>query len=364
VDVLRVRMVTGQIPEDFAKNAERFAHTFGVSAVRVRPGRKPGLVLVTMVRRDPLTALVDPLPVVASPEFRALPLGTREDGRPYELRLFGTQVLVAGATGAGKGSVIWSFVRSLTGGVASGHVKLWAFDPKGGMELGPGLGLFDRFACEDYAAMADLLEQAVDLARQRAAQLRGRTRQHLPTVGEPLLVLVIDELAALTAYLADRKLKERIRAALGVLLTQGRAVGVHVLAAIQDPRKEVLPFRDLFPTRIGLRLAEASQVDLVLGDGMRERGALCDRIPQSVPGLGYVVLDGDPTPVRVRFSYLTDTHIRDLAETYGQPRLRVIDGTTIPTPRQPHDHDHDDQEHERERMPGGIRSDQFERWAA
>ena len=326
VDVLAVRMVTGQIPEDFAKNAERFAHTFGVAGVRVRPGNKPGLVVVTMVRRDPLSALVEPLPVVAAPDFRALPLGLREDGRPYELRLFGTQVLVAGATGAGKGSVLWSFVRALAGGVASGQVRLWGFDPKGGMELGPGLPLFDRFACEDYEHMADLLDEAVQVARARAVQLRGRTRQHVPTEAEPLLVLVVDELAALTAYLADRKLKERIRSALGVLLTQGRAVGVHVLAALQDPRKEVLPFRDLFPTRIGLRLAEASQVDLVLGDGMRERGALCDRIPQAAPGVGYVVLDGDPTPVRVRFSYLTDTHIRDTAATYGQPRLHVIDG--------------------------------------
>jgi S-DNA-T family DNA segregation ATPase FtsK/SpoIIIE len=57
---------------------------------------------------------------------------------------------------------------------------------------------------------------------------------------------------------------------------------------------------------------------------MRERGALCDRIPQALPGVGYVVLDGDPTPVRVRFSYLHDQQIRDMARTYG--RLRVIDG--------------------------------------
>lgn len=331
VDVLLVRMVTGQIPEDFSAKAERFAHTFGVAGVRVRPHQRPGWVYLTMVRRDPLGGLVAPLPVAEEPDYRALPLGVREDGKPYELRLFGTQVLIAGATGAGKGSVIWSLVRSLAGGVASGHVQLWGFDPKGGMELGPGRELFAQFACEDYPAMADLLDRAVQVAQQRAGRLRGRTRQHEPTPAEPLLVLIVDELAALTAYLADRKLKERIRAALGVLLTQGRAVGVHVVAALQDPRKEVLPFRDLFPTRIGLRLAESSQVDLVLGDGMRERGALCDRVPQSMPGVGYVVLDGDPTPVRVRFSYLDDHHIRDLAGTHGQPRLRVVDGHTTDT---------------------------------
>jgi S-DNA-T family DNA segregation ATPase FtsK/SpoIIIE len=356
VDVLLVRMVTGQLPQDFAKMSERFAHTFGVAGVRVRPHTRPGLVWLTLLRRDPLASVVAPLPVTATPDYRALPLGVREDGQRYELRLFGTQVLIAGATGSGKGSVLWSLVRALAGGVGSGQVKLWGFDPKGGMELGPGLGLFDRFACDDYPGMVDLLEQAVELAQTRAACLRGRTRQHEPTVAEPLYVLVIDELAALTAYIGDRKLKERIRTALPLLLSQGRAVGVHVIAAIQDPRKEVLPFRDLFPTRIGLRLAEASQVDLVLGDGMRERGALCDRIPQSVPGLGYVVLDGDPTPVRVRFSYLDDGHIRDLADTYGQPRLRVIDGTTVPTPRQPH-HDHDQDQDVSD-------SQRFERWAA
>lgn len=327
VDVLLVRMVTGQLPEDFATMAERLAQTFGVASVRVRPHHRPGLVRLTFVRRDPLKRLVEPLPVTARPEYTGLPLGVCEDGTGYLLRLFGTQVLVAGATGSGKGSVIWSFVRALAGGLGTGEVELWGFDPKGGMELGPGLPLFEQVACDDYETMAELLDQAVSTARARAGRLRGQTRQHTPTVDDPLIVIVIDELAALTGYLADRKLKERIRASLGVLLSQGRAVGVHVLAAIQDPRKEVLPFRDLFPTRIGLRLTEASQVDLVLGDGMRDRGALCDHIPQSLPGVGYVVLDGDPTPVRVRFSYLDDQDIRDMARTYG--RLQVIDSHTV-----------------------------------
>lgn len=331
VDVLLVRMVTGQLPADFAAAAERFAHTFAVAGVRVRPSPRPGLVYMTLIRRDRLAAVVAPQPTTAVPNYRALRLGLREDGHPYELRLFGSQVLVAGATGAGKGSVIWSAVSALAGGVGTGHVQLWGFDPKGGMELGPGLPLFTQLACEDFAAMADLLEQAVTVARQRAARLAGHTRQHTPSVDEPLIVIVIDELAAMTAYLGDRRLKERIRAALPLLLSQGRAVGVHVLAAIQDPRKEVLPFRDLFPTRIALRLTEASQVDLVLGDGMRQRGALCDQIPQSQPGVGYVVLDGDPTPARARFAYLDDDHVRDLARTYA--RLRVIDGATIPYQR-------------------------------
>jgi S-DNA-T family DNA segregation ATPase FtsK/SpoIIIE len=167
--------------------------------------------------------------------------------------------------------------------------------------------------------MAGVLEEAVKRMRQRAARLRGVARQHVPTPGDPLIVILIDELAALTAYITDRKVKERIREALGLLLSQGRAVGVHVIAALQDPRKEVLPFRDLFPTRIGLRLTEKEQVDMVLGDGARNRGALCDQIPETAPGIGYVALDGVREPVRVRFSYLTDHDITQLVHDYARP---------------------------------------------
>jgi len=327
VDTVTVRMVVGQIPDDFAKVAERLAHTFGVRQVKATPGPRPDLVALTLMRGDPLAHVVAPLPVPALPDFTALPIGRQEDGHAYRLRLFGTQVLVVGATGASKGSVIWPIIRALAGGVGSGLVQLWGIDPKGGMELGIAAPLFARFACHDYKDMADLLQEAAATAQRRAASLRGRVRQHTPTPDEPLIVVVIDELANLTAYLTDRQLRDRVKAALGVLLTQGRAVGVHVVAAIQDPRKEVLPFRDLFPTRIGLRLSEEAQVDMVLGEGMRDRGALCDRIPLSLPGVGYVVLDGDPTPMRVRFSYLTDDDLRDMARTYG--RLRVIDGELL-----------------------------------
>lgn len=84
---------------------------------------------------------------------------------------------------------------------------------------------------------------------------------------------------------------------------------------MEGPRKEVLSVRDLFPTRIALRLSEAEQVGLVLGSGARDRGALCDRIPETLPGVGYVAIDGVAEPVRIRFCHVTDTHIHRLVET-------------------------------------------------
>ncbi|MEU7795577.1 FtsK/SpoIIIE domain-containing protein [Micromonospora tulbaghiae] len=315
-DELTVRLLPGQIPDDWGQAAERLAYAFRLRSGQARSTTRPDRVVVRLVRRDPLAAVVAPLPVADVPELDALPLGVDEDGQPYRLRLAGSHVLIAGATGSGKGSVLWSLLRSLAGGIRSGLVEVWAFDPKGGMELAAGVPLFTRFAYDDPDSMAGVLEEAVKRMRLRAARLRGVTRQHVPTPEDPLLVLVVDELAALTAYITDRKVRDRIKESLGLLLSQGRAVGVHVVAALQDPRKDVLPFRDLFPTRIGLRLTDPEQVDMVLGDAARDRGALCDRIPESSPGVGFVVLDGVREPVRVRFAYLTDDDIRQLGRDY------------------------------------------------
>ena len=44
--------------------------------------------------------------------------------------MHGTHVLVAGATGAGKGSIIWSTIRGLLPAVRAGLVEIWALDPK------------------------------------------------------------------------------------------------------------------------------------------------------------------------------------------------------------------------------------------
>ena len=51
-----------------------------------------------------------------------------------------------------------------------------------------------------------------------------------------------------------------------------------MVAALQDPRKEVIPIRNLFPDRIAMRLDEPEQVDMVLGDGACDRGATANPI--------------------------------------------------------------------------------------
>ena len=129
-----------------------------------------------------------------------------------------------------------------------------------------------------------MLEDAVVVMRERAERLRcAGLRAHTPSPHDPLILVIVDEMAALTAYCGDRDLKKRAEAALQLLLSQGRAPGVLVVAAVQDPGKDVIGFRDLFPSRIALRLLEDVQVDMVLGRSARQRGAECDRIPPRCP---------------------------------------------------------------------------------
>ncbi len=206
-------------------------------------------------------------------DLRALAVGRREDGQVWVVRVHGTHVLIAGATGAGKASLLWSIVRALLPAMVAGLVRVWAADPKL-MELAYGRAIFDRYG--RYAATPDaiatMLKDAVAGMQRRAAVFAGKHRQHTPTPEHPFIVILVDEVAFLTAYLSDRALRDKIKAALATLTTQGRAVGYSVVAALQDPRKEVMNIRNLFPDRIAMRLDEAEQVDMVLGDGAHTHG--------------------------------------------------------------------------------------------
>ncbi|QKE82754.1 FtsK/SpoIIIE domain-containing protein [Arthrobacter sp. NEB 688] len=242
-----------------------------------------------------------------------MPLGMGDDGKAWRFRVEGTHALIAGATGAGKGSVLWSLIHGLSPAIKQGWVQVWAIDPKGGMELGLGRGAFARFEGGHPEAMCDLLEEAVDLKSRRSLDLSTHgLRSHSPSSDSPHLVVVIDELATLSAF-AERSVVRRIEHSLGLLLTQGRAVGITVIAAVQDPGKDVVGWRDLFPTRIAMRLDNPIQVDMVLGDGARERGARADHISELTPGVAYIRTEGTRDVRRVRASYLSDEDVLSLS---------------------------------------------------
>ena len=320
-------IVSGQSAEDFARRAEALAHGFGALLCRVRTSR-PGWLVLEFVHRDALAAIIPALPIPIHADLKALAIGRREDGSLWLVRLHGTHLLIAGATGAGKASVIWGLIRAIFPALRSGLVRLLGADPKR-MELSYGREIFDTYGryAADPADIAAMLSQAVREMQDRAEHLGGRQRDHMPTAALPFVVIIVDEVAFLTAYHPDKALRERIKADLATLTTQGRAVGYCVVAALQDPRKEVMSIRNLFPDRIAMRLDEPEQVDMVLGDGARDRGAAAELIssdPATGAGVAFVRLESDPDPVRVRAAWVTDQDIRAMAGLCAVPEAEEV----------------------------------------
>jgi len=144
-DRVLVQLLLGQCTEDFERAASELAHSFGAGSCRVRE-HGPGRVWLEFTTSDPLVETVRALRVPETVDLAAVAIGRREDGEPWCLPVRGTHVLIAGATGAGKGSVLWSLLGGLAPEIRDGRVAVWAIDPKGGMELGPGRPMYARFA--------------------------------------------------------------------------------------------------------------------------------------------------------------------------------------------------------------------------
>jgi DNA segregation ATPase FtsK/SpoIIIE, S-DNA-T family len=282
-DLVRVKMVKGQAPEQWELHASGLAHSFNAVSCRVR------------VRK-----------------------------------VLGTHVLGVGVSGAGKGSLVWSVAWALAPAIKAGRVKLYGIDPKGGMELGQAPEVFERVVYDNGSHAVTLLEWLAQEVKRRAESYRGRRRMWTAESGDPFILLVVDELADVIAYQTDKNLRDRATRAVQAITSQGRAPGVCVLGLLQDPRKEIIAFRHLFSTRIAMRLDEPAQVDMVLGDGVRQRGAAAHEISENTPGVAWMKEDGRREPVRARVFHITDEHLAGLvAYLIGRP---VVAGEVLDFP--------------------------------
>ena len=286
-DRVSVKLLHGQCAATYAAHAQELANSFGAHSCRIRVDR-PRRIWLDLIHTDPLATPLA-VPALADPgtgvDLARVVIGRTETGRPWVLRLLGRHILVAGVSDAGKSSVMWAVLRALAPWIRVGLVQVVGIDPKGGMELGRAEGLFQTLVCTNGIDAVELLEHVATVTRQRADALRQQgTRTWTPASGQPFVLLIIDELADVIAYQPDTTLRKRANAALQTILSQGRAPGVCVIGQIQDPRKQILDCRHLFPIKIAMRLDEPEQVDMVLGDGVRERGAAAHEISEDTPG--------------------------------------------------------------------------------
>ena len=159
------------------------------------------------------------------------------------------------------------------------------------------------------------VEEIGDIAVVNFIDKKILDEQNIQMIGDDLFRLV-DELGRRKVLLNFQNVEFMSSAALGKLITLHRklqqAGGKLVLCKIA---KDILDVRDLFTTRVCLGVTTASHVDMVLGDGARDRGALADEIPgdERHAGIGFTIDPITRLPVRFRAAYVTDPEIDELA---------------------------------------------------
>jgi DNA segregation ATPase FtsK/SpoIIIE, S-DNA-T family len=348
IDTVTVRIVRGQDPTQWIERVPALADALGAHQVAVSRTR-PGVITAIVERRMPFDRVLD-APVIpdcaAAVDLRALDVGDNEYGQPFTVRIRGKHLLVVGASGAGKGSLLWGPLRQMGPMIRDGLVRVWTIDLKGGTETDRGAALFHRWATTMDEALELLTDFRDSMVARQAWMREHGVRSCEITTETPYELLIIDELAMLTAYGDRSGVREALRL-LAEILTQGRAADHSVAAYVQEPSKDVVDVRELFTIRICLGVTAASHVDMALGEGARDRGALADQIPgdEAHAGIGFVIDSGSRLPVRFRAGYVTDDEIDELV-TRCTPRTAQDDpqdgpGDVLPFPTQ---HDTDDTE--------------------
>ncbi|MET9061868.1 FtsK/SpoIIIE domain-containing protein [Streptomyces antibioticus] len=315
--VMRLRMATGQAPEDFIASADRLRHAWAAHAVHIRP-TKPGWLELRLIGWDVLADVRPARQRRHSGGLLSLPLALRDDGR-WHVRDFRAvpHELILGATQSGK-SV---YLRNLLCGLARQPVVLVGIDCKWGVELAP-------FAPR-LSALADTPDRANELLDVLLEEMEARFRLiglssaigpdtvltsdvwGLPEKARPVpVVVVVDEVAEL--FLAASRDDEKRRDAMVTKLIRiaqlGRAAGIYLEVCGQrfgsELGKGATMLRAQLTGRICHRVNDESSANMALADISPEAALAATAIPAERPGVA-IVGDSSGGWSRARSPHLT-----------------------------------------------------------
>ena len=305
---LNVRAPRGADAGTLAHGARRIGSALGRGEVAVDLDEHDAGRAVVRVTEgaDPLTGPARPRPDTAVATVAdGAPFAVDENGRPVVLPLVEASGLIGGRPGAGK-SVGLSLIAAAA--VEAPDAVLWAVDLKGGVELGPWLPATTRAATTNTAA-ADLFAALDGVMTERLERLAlDGARKLVPTADEPLIVLLVDELAELE--------KDQL-AQLRRLVSLGRAPGISIWAATQRPSADLIPtsLRGLFRFAFSFPIKRRRDSDVILGDGWAADGV--DASTLKAPGQCWAILDDGA--VRCRSWLMTDADIGRTVARHADP---------------------------------------------
>ena len=238
-----------------------------------------------------------------------LGVGVFSGGGRVDLSLLGEHLLIAGATRRGSSALANVVTAELA---AREDVVLWGIDCTSGVELACWRPVLDRLAASP-AERTEALHAAARVLEARARLLGARRqRRWTPSPAEPVLVLLVDELAELAGD--SRAVFER-------LARLGRALGIALVALTQRPAAAFgsLDAHAQLTTRVCLGVADARDVDMVLGPGRLGTGWRAERL--ELPGSFLILAPGrHETPRPARAFWLSDDVVAEVAGRFSQQR--------------------------------------------
>jgi DNA segregation ATPase FtsK/SpoIIIE-like protein len=254
----------------------------------------------------------------ASPEhadWLQVPLGVLSGGRTRTLRLEakhdGVHGMVAGGTGSGKSELLMSLIVGLALRYAPETLTFVLVDYKGGGAFAPFAQLphcVDIVTNLNPAAVARMFTAiGAEIARRQALNATTGTKDiveyrrkglHLSHAPYPFLFIIIDEYAEMIDA------NEEFRYALDSITRVGRAQGINLLLASQQPKGVSDQMRANIKLRLCLRVEQTETSRELL---RRPDAAL---LPNGLPGRGYLQVGNEPIEL-VQVAYAGDSQVDD-----------------------------------------------------
>jgi len=244
--------------------------------------------------------------------WQPVQLGIDERGAPVRVGLGERNLLAAGEPGAGKSVGLNLIVAHAA---ISLDCRLILVDGKR-VELGLWRRCADAFIGLSITDAINLLKKLQAAMDTRYDKLLDTGRRKItPQCGQPVVLVVFDELAYFSATVGEAKQQKEFITLIRDLVARGRAAGIIVVAATQRPSADIIPtsLRDLFGYRWAFRCTTDASSDVILGHGWANQGYSAADIDPTARGVGWLIAEGG-TPRRMKAAYLSDDQAARIAE--------------------------------------------------
>jgi hypothetical protein len=156
----------------------------------------------------------------------------------------------------------------------------------------PGM---DQAASGLFQDLVDEMERRYRMTRETGSD---NLREHVERSGKPLarIVCVCDEYYALVSQ--QKEEKQAIEQAIGLLGAKGRAAGIHLILATQQPSRQTIngAIQANLPCRVALYLQSPIESNMIINQPGAER----------LTGMGDLLYKDFGNPVRLQGAYLPD----------------------------------------------------------